>query len=237
MTSEPIVSFENLHFGYLEGGRHHPVLHGISGHVGYGETVALLGRSGSGKSSLLNLIAGLVRPDGGRIRVAGQDLTGLTEAARTRLRRRQIGVIYQFFNLIETLSVLDNVLLPLELDGRADAAGRDRARALLAAVGLDDRRDARPDTLSGGERQRVALARAMAHTPALVLADEPTGNLDSETGARVLDLLDELVREPDHALLLVTHSPEIAARADRVLRLEDGQLDGMRSTRRGDAGP
>jgi putative ABC transport system ATP-binding protein len=224
-TPAPIVAFEAVDYGYVEGGRRHPVLHGVAGRVEYGETVALLGRSGSGKSSLLNLVAGLAAPDAGRIHVAGCDLRALSEAERTRLRRRRIGFVYQFFNLIATLSVLDNVVLPLDLDGRGGGGERVRAERLLTAVGLEHRRDARPDALSGGEQQRVALARALAPAPALVLADEPTGNLDRETGARVLDLLVELAREAGHALLLVTHSPEVAARADRVLHLEDGQLD------------
>ena len=220
----PILEFEDLHYGYVEAGRRHAILHGIEGTIHAGETVALLGRSGSGKSSLLNLAAGLARPDRGRIRVDGTDLTGLDETARTRLRRRHIGFVYQFFNLVDTLDVRDNALLPLELDGRVGPADRERVEALLAEVGLSERQHARPDALSGGEQQRVALVRALAHQPALVLADEPTGNLDTETGALVLDLLDRLVRDAGRTLLLVTHSSEVAARADRVLHLVDGRL-------------
>ncbi len=223
-ATDPIVVFEDVHYGYVEAGRRHEVLHGIDGTIGRGETVALLGRSGSGKSSLLNLTAGLAQPGRGRIRVAGEDIAALDETARTRLRRRHIGFVYQFFNLIDTLSVRDNALLPLELDGRVDDTSLERVDSLLAEVGLADRLEARPDALSGGEQQRVALVRALAHSPALVLADEPTGNLDSETGTKVLDLLDRLVRDAGHSLLLVTHSSEVAARADRVLHLVDGRL-------------
>lgn len=223
-TMNPIVFFENVHYGYAEAGRRHEVLHGIDGTIARGETVALLGRSGSGKSSLLNLTAGLAKPVRGRIRIAGDDIAALDETARTRLRRRHIGFVYQFFNLIDTLSVRDNALLPLELDGRLDPGAVERVDSLLAEVGLGDRLEARPDTLSGGEQQRVALVRALGHAPALVLADEPTGNLDSETGTRVLDLLDRLVRDAGHSLLLVTHSSEVAARADRVMHLVDGRL-------------
>ncbi len=223
-ATPPTLRFEGLRYGYAEGGRRHEVLHGIDATIERGETVALLGRSGSGKSSLLNLAAGLARPDGGRIEVAGRDLAGLDEATRTRLRRRHIGFVYQFFNLIDTLSVRDNALLPLELDGRLQSADRARVEGLLDEVDLGARLDARPDTLSGGEQQRVALVRALAGEPELVLADEPTGNLDTETGGRVLDLLDRLVRDRGHTLLLVTHSPDVAARADRVLHLVDGRL-------------
>ncbi len=221
---EPTVEFQGLRFGYVEAGLRREILHGVTGRIEAGESVALLGRSGAGKSTLLNLLAGLARPDSGSVTVGGRDLTGAGERERTLIRRRRIGVVYQFFNLIDTLSVEDNVLLPLELDGRVDDAGRARVDELLAAVGLDGRRGARPDALSGGEQQRVALVRALAHAPDLVLADEPTGNLDAATGATVLDLIDSLVRGTGHSLVLATHDSEVAARVDRVLRLEDGQL-------------
>jgi len=220
----PIAEVERVSCAYLEGETRHEILHEVSATVARGETVALLGRSGSGKSTLLNVISGLARPASGRIRIAGRELTALDERARTLLRRRSIGFVYQFFNLIDTLSVEDNILLPLELDGRADADGRRHALDLLAEVGLEARRASFPDRLSGGEQQRVALVRALVHAPALVLADEPTGNLDTETGALMLALLDRLVRRAGHSLLLVTHSAEIAARADRVLHLADGRL-------------
>jgi putative ABC transport system ATP-binding protein len=223
-AADPILSLEALHHSYVEGQTRHPVLRGIDLAVHAGETVALLGRSGSGKSTLLNVISGLTRADRGRVWVAGHDLTGLRERERTRLRRRRIGFVYQFFNLIETLSALDNAVLPLELDGRVSASAHERVLGLLDEVGLRDRAHAMPDALSGGEQQRLALVRALAARPALVLADEPTGNLDASTGTLVLDLLGRLVHAPCHALVLVTHSREVAARADRVLELDDGVI-------------
>lgn len=226
MPTDPtaLVDIHDLRHGFTEGDRHHAVLDGITLALQPGETVALLGRSGSGKSTLLNLIGGLAVPAGGHIRVAGVDIRALGERDLTLLRRRRIGFIYQFFNLIATLSVLDNVLLPVELDGRLTDDDRTRARSLLAEAGLAGREDSYPDRLSGGEQQRVALVRALIHEPALILADEPTGNLDSETGSIVLDLLDRLVQRAGHGMLLVTHSQEVAQRADRILALRDGRL-------------
>lgn len=223
-ASDPMVLLDEVTCSYVEGERRHDILRGISASVSTSETVALLGRSGSGKSTLLNVISGLASPSEGSIWVDGADVTALDERARTLLRRRAVGFIYQFFNLIDTLSVADNVLLPLELSGQLDEPARERVMGLLDEVGLGDRREAFPDRLSGGEQQRVALVRALAHAPPLVLADEPTGNLDAETGEQVLQLLDRLVRQRGHTLILVTHSEEIAARADRVLHLVDGRL-------------
>ena len=224
MPTAPLVDLHDLHHGFTEGERHHAVLDGITLALQSGETVALLGRSGSGKSTLLNLISGLAAPDAGHIRVEGVDVRALSERDLTLLRRRRIGFVYQFFNLITTLSVLDNVMLPLELDRRTTREDETRARALLAEAGLGGREESFPDRLSGGEQQRVALVRALIHEPALLLADEPTGNLDSETGGVVLDLLDRLVQRAGHGMLLVTHSREIARRADRILTLRDGRL-------------
>ena len=223
-ASAAAVELAGVGHDFDEAGHRHTILDGIDLAVAPGETVAVVGRSGAGKSTLLNLIGGLARVQRGSVRVGGRDLAAMSERGRTLLRRRDIGFVYQFFNLIETLSVEDNVLLPLELDGGADAAGRERVRGLLAEVGLDDRAGARPDRLSGGEQQRVAVVRALAHRPAVVLADEPTGNLDADTGATVLRLLERLVREGGHSLVLVTHSDTVAAGADRVLRLEHGRL-------------
>ncbi len=220
----PILTLEGIHHGYIEGGTRHQVLRGIDLRVERGETVALLGRSGSGKSTLLNIASGLARPDRGHVWIGGRELTALSERERTIVRRRSIGFVYQFFNLIDTLTALDNALLPLELDHRLEGADRDRVTALLGQVGLRERAHAMPDTLSGGEQQRLALVRALAASPVLVLADEPTGNLDARTGALVLDLLDRLVGDAGHALLLVTHSRDIAARADRVVELDDGVI-------------
>ncbi len=221
---QPAVELEQVSHGYDEAGRRHEILHGVDLTVAAGEIVALVGRSGAGKSTLLNLIAGLARPERGHIRIAGRDLVAMDERERTLLRRRHIGFIHQFFNLIDTLDVGDNVLLPLELDGGADREGRERVHQLLTTVGLADRAGAYPDRLSGGEQQRVAVVRALAHRPGLVLADEPTGNLDVDTGSAVLQLLERLVREGGHSLILVTHSGAIAAVADRVLRLDHGRL-------------
>jgi putative ABC transport system ATP-binding protein len=184
----------------------------------------LLGKSGSGKSTLLNLISGIDTPSGGAVWVDGQDLTRLSERERTLFRRRSIGFIFQFFNLVPTLTVLENVLLPLELNGRSGPAARAAAMAMLAEVGLDDRGPSYPDRLSGGEQQRVAIARALVHSPALILADEPTGNLDAETGQQVLALLDQLTRQAGRTMVMVTHSPEVVGLADRVFRITDGRL-------------
>jgi putative ABC transport system ATP-binding protein len=190
-----------------------------------GEIVVLLGPSGSGKTTLLNLISGIDLPTEGRVVIDGVDLTGLSERERTLFRRDRVGFVFQFFNLIPTLTIEENVLLPLELSGRDGPADHERARALLAEVGLADRASVFPDRLSGGEQQRVAVARALAHDPAVVLADEPTGNLDRETGQRVLALLEELARGRGKTVLIVTHSEETVERADRAVVLRGGRLE------------
>ena len=179
---------------YMEGERRRVVLGNASAEFARGEFVALVGRSGSGKSTLLNLVSGIDRPDSGSIWVGDQDLTAMDERARTLFRRHQIGFIFQFFNLIPSLTVMENVTLPLELGGSSVKGARTAAEPLLEAVGLLDRATAFPDRLSGGEQQRVAVARALVHDPMLVLADEPTGNLDEDTGRTVLGLLDRLTR-------------------------------------------
>jgi len=207
-----------------KGGRDRVVLDDLSVTLGAGEFVVLLGPSGSGKSTLLNLISGIDLPDAGTIQVAGRELTRLSERDRTLFRRRHLGFVFQFFNLLPTLTVKENLLLPIELKGRVDAAADARARGLLDRVGLLDRADAFPDRLSGGEQQRIALCRALVHQPDLILADEPTGNLDPETGATILDLLDDLVRGEGRTLLAVTHARDVAERADRVLRLVKGRV-------------
>ena len=218
------VRLEKLSKGFQEGGRTRDVLRSADAGFARGEFVAIVGKSGSGKSTLLNLISGIDLVDGGDIWVNGQRLTGLNERQRTLFRRQNIGFVFQFFNLIPTLTVWENVLLPLELAGVEDAQARSQAEALLRAVGLLDRRAAFPDRLSGGEQQRVAIARALVHDPLLVLADEPTGNLDEETGRQVMALLDHLTRQKGKNLILVTHSSEAAAYADRILTLRDGKL-------------
>ncbi len=191
-----------------------------------GEFVAVIGKSGTGKSTLLNIISGIDDADSGEVWFNGENLTALKERDRTLFRRRHIGFIFQFFNLIPTLTVWENVILPLELLG---AKSLEPAAELLEMVGLGDRHAAYPDKLSGGEQQRVAIARALVHDPLLVLADEPTGNLDEETGTRILRLLDTLTRQRGKNLILVTHSLEAAGFADRILYLRDGQLFEARS--------
>jgi putative ABC transport system ATP-binding protein len=218
------IRLEGLSKGFEEGGQVRSVLQDASAAFARGESVAILGKSGSGKSTLLNLISGIDRADHGEIWVKGESLTALDEHQRTLFRRRNIGFIFQFFNLIPTLTVWENVILPLELAGVAHGEIRRRAEPLLEAVGLLDRRNTFPDRLSGGEQQRVAIARALVHDPLLVLADEPTGNLDEDTGRQVMALLDRLTRQAGKNLILVTHSQEAAAYADRILTLRDGKL-------------
>ncbi|MBE0597273.1 MAG: ABC transporter ATP-binding protein [Desulfuromonadales bacterium] len=220
----PLVRLRALTKSYPEGEQVRTVLHELSGEFGAGEFVALIGRSGSGKSTLLNLVSGIDVPTAGEVSIAGTDLTRLSERERTLFRRAHIGFIFQFFNLISTLTVLENVLLPLELQGRLGPAELDQGRQLLTEVGLADRADSFPDRLSGGEQQRVAIARALVHRPRLLLADEPTGNLDADTGAQVLALLERLVRGAGGTMLLVTHSAEVARLADRILTLRGGRL-------------
>ncbi len=218
------LRFHDLTKSYYEGELRRVVLQNAHAEFSPGEMTVILGRSGSGKSTLLNLVSGIDAPDGGQIWVDGRDLTALSERDRTLFRRARIGFIFQFFNLIPTLTVGENVSLPLELNRVPRAEAREKAEALLDSVGLRDRWDTFPEKLSGGEQQRVALARALVHDPLLILADEPTGNLDEETGSQVLSLLTRLAREQGRTLLMVTHSQEAASHADRVLRLTHGQL-------------
>jgi putative ABC transport system ATP-binding protein len=222
--SDPAVELIHVRKTYREGESERVVLDDVSVAIEPGQIAVLVGRSGSGKSTLLNLIAGIDRPTAGRIVVGGVDLTALDEDARTRFRRRRIGFVFQFFNLIPLLTVEENLLLPLELNGRADAKGLARARELLDRVGLAGRGDSYPERLSGGEQQRVAIARALIHDPALILADEPTGNLDAETAADVLDLLDSLAREAGRTVLMVTHSREVVGVADRIFTMQRGNM-------------
>jgi putative ABC transport system ATP-binding protein len=220
----PAVELSAVFKSYREGQSERVVLRGVDLRVAAGEIVVLLGRSGSGKSTLLNLVSGIDRPTSGTVRVEGVDVAAQSETARTRLRRRRIGFIFQFFNLIPTLTVEENLRLPLELNGVDGAGGRARALDLLSEVGLADRAASFPDRLSGGEQQRVAVARALVHDPALVLADEPTGNLDAESARQVLALLAGLARRAGKTVIAASHSDEVAALADRVLTLADGRL-------------
>lgn len=221
---EAFIRFEGLCKVYQEGGKQRKVLKDASLSARQGEIIAILGKSGSGKTTLLNLISGIDLVDCGEVFVGDLSLTGMNESSRTIFRRKNIGFIFQFFNLIPTLTVWENLLLPLELNGQLDAVGLERAASLLTEVGLSGRERAFPDRLSGGEQQRVAIARALVHDPLLVLADEPTGNLDDETGAHILELLERLTRRAGKNMLLVTHSNDAAAIADRVYQLREGHL-------------
>jgi putative ABC transport system ATP-binding protein len=220
----PAVELRRLTKLYREGDSERIVFHDVDAAIHPGEIAVLVGRSGSGKSTLLNLISGIDLPTSGAVVVDGTDITALGERDRTIFRRERIGFIFQFFNLIPVLTVEENLLLPLELTGRDDPAGRARARRLRERVGLLDRAASFPDRLSGGEQQRLAVARAVVHDPALVLADEPTGNLDADTAAVVLDLLDRIVREFGKTVVMVTHSREVVGVADRVFMVQHGQL-------------
>lgn len=201
------------------------ILRGISLQVARGETVGLVGPSGSGKSSLLMLMGGLERASGGQVHALGQDLTAMDEDGLARFRLGNMGVVFQSFHLIPTMTAVENVATPLELAGAADAF--DRAARELDRVGLGARLDHYPGQLSGGEQQRVALARAAAGRPPILLADEPTGNLDGTNGQAIMELLFDLHRDHGATLVLVTHDPALAARCDRVIRLNDGRLDGV----------
>ncbi len=221
---QPFIQLQNLSHSYEQGGRQRPVLAALSGEIQRGESIALLGRSGCGKSTLLNLVGGIDLPDEGRIVINGVAITELDERARTLFRRRHIGFVYQFFNLVPTLTVEENLLLPLELNNWNRDREQERVKGVLRAVNLPEKGTSFPDQLSGGEQQRVAVARALVHQPDLVLADEPTGSLDAESGEQVLELLEHLVSTEQCTLLMVTHSREVAERADRILTLTNGRL-------------
>jgi putative ABC transport system ATP-binding protein len=221
---EPILSLRDARLTLTGNAGPVEVLRGITLAVDRGGTLGLVGPSGSGKSSLLMLMAALERATGGEVRALGRDLTAMGEDEAARFRRGNMGVVFQSFHLIPTMTALENVAVPLELAGAKDAFAR--AEAELRAVGLDERLDHYPRQLSGGEQQRVALARAAAPRPAILLADEPTGNLDGANGAAIMDLLFGLRDRNGATLVLVTHDPEIAARCDRVVRLRDGRIEG-----------
>jgi putative ABC transport system ATP-binding protein len=209
---------------YQEGGSKRTILSDASADFRKGEFVSLLGKSGSGKTTLLNIISGIDGLDAGTIFLGDIQLTGLDETERTLFRRKRIGFVFQFFNLIPTLNVWDNLTLPLELNGMMNKEGKERAMSLLAEVGLGNRLTAYPEQLSGGEKQRLAISRALVHNPDLILADEPTGNLDESTGKIILNLINNLTRKNGKNLILVTHSPEAAAIADRIFHLREGKL-------------
>ncbi|WP_405189962.1 ABC transporter ATP-binding protein [Streptomyces anulatus] len=219
-----MVTVEDLHRSYGSGAAAVHALRGVSFEIPRGELVALKGRSGSGKTTLLNLVGGLDTPDGGRITVDSTELSGLGEKGLLELRRDRVGFIFQSFGLIPILTAAENVGVPLRLR-RADPAERDeRVALLLSLVGLADHAEQRPGELSGGQQQRVAIARALANRPALLIADEPTGQLDAETGLAVMELLRAVVRSENVTALVATHDPQLLGLADRVLELSDGHI-------------
>lgn len=223
-SREPVIELRELTKTYPEGAAERVVLRRANAAFYRAEVVVLLGRSGSGKSTVLNLMSGLDLPTDGEVLLEGRVLGGLSDTERTMLRRRSVGFVFQSFNLIPTLTVEENLLLPLELNGITGPEARARVLELLGAVGLAGRAWNFPDRLSGGEQQRVAIARALVHGPRVVLADEPTGNLDLDTARRVLCLLETAVRDAGTALVMATHSREVVGLADRILTIRDGQL-------------
>lgn len=230
MKKEAHIQLVKLTKKYKEGDKIRSVLDEMELSVKEGELIVLLGRSGSGKSTMLNLVSGIDKPDSGQVIIGGTDLAKLNEKDRTLFRRKNIGFVFQSFNLISTLTARENVLLPLKLKGNSDAVSNEIADRFLNEVGLGDRGDSYPDRLSGGEQQRIAIARALAHEPMLILADEPTGNLDYETGSTILDILNKLVRENGRTIILATHDRDICKIADRVLEIRGGKLQEIENT-------
>jgi putative ABC transport system ATP-binding protein len=224
MSTKAAIIIHQLSKSYQEAGQRHEIFNGLNLQVSSGELIVLLGRSGSGKSTFLNLVSGIDQPDSGEIVINGIQLTGLSEHDRTLFRRHHIGFVFQAYNLISTLTVGENLLLPLELIKRTSRRERNKVTDLLEKLDLADRFDTYPDRLSGGEQQRVAIARALIHDPDVILADEPTGNLDLETGQQVLELFDKLVTKAGKTLIMVTHSPEVLGKADRVFSIRNKSL-------------
>ena len=222
---KPSVELRDLSKRYEEGSEVRPVINGVNATIRQGEFVALAGPSGSGKTTLLNLISGIDTPTSGEVLLDSVPITRLPENERTLFRRKNIGFVFQFFNLIPTLNIRENLLLPLQLNRHDSKQSANRVAELLERVGLQDRIESYPDRLSGGEKQRVAIARALAHDPPLILADEPTGNLDADTGMSILALLENLAHENGKTLIVVSHSDMVVGRASRVMSMEDGAAD------------
>jgi putative ABC transport system ATP-binding protein len=222
---QPFIALSHVHKHYRRGGQSVPVLQDLSLNVEAGDFVALMGPSGSGKSTLLNLIAGIDRPDSGEIRIAGQDIATLSEAALARWRAQNVGFIFQFYNLIPVLTAYENVALPLQLTDLTGQEKHKRVTDALAQVGLADRMDHRPNELSGGQQQRVAIARALITNPDIIVADEPTGDLDRQSAEDILAMLERLNQQMGKTILMVTHDPKAAGHARSVLHLEKGQLE------------
>ncbi len=220
----PAVETRDLKKVYQLGKVRVPALRGVTAKFFSGEMTVIMGPSGSGKTTLLNLIGTFDRPTGGKIYIDGQDLTAMGERELTRLRREKIGFVFQFYNLIPVLTAFENVELPMLISGKPKEERRKRTEELLGLVGLSHRAHHRPDELSGGEQQRVAIARALANRPSIVLADEPTGDLDTKTGREVVGALRKAAKEEGVAVIAVTHDPIVAERADRVLRIRDGKI-------------
>lgn len=217
-----MLELKKVNKSYLEGNTKHAVLSDFDLLVSNGEIIILFGKSGSGKSTLLNIISGIDVPDNGSVLIDGTDITKLSEKERTLTRRNKVGFIFQFFNLIPTLTVQENLLLPLELAGSNNT--EERINSILSEVGLANRANTYPDKLSGGEQQRIAIARALIHNPDIILADEPTGNLDYETGLQIVDLLDRVVKKKGKTMIMVTHSKDVIGLADKIYSLKEGRL-------------
>ena len=224
MTNSAKIILKNVSKYYTEGDYQRLVFKEVNLEINAGEIVVVLGRSGSGKSTFLNILSGIDQPNTGQVQINGTEMTRLSEQQRTLFRRSNVGFIFQLFNLIPTLTVIENVLLPLELTGKLKKQHREHVTKLLSAVRLADRAHSFPDKLSGGEQQRVAVLRALIHKPLLLLADEPTGNLDTESSKQVLKLMTSLVRKEGKTMVLVTHSQEIAQLADRIFVFQKGKL-------------
>ena len=222
------LELKNLHKSYQDGSGIHHILKGAELHSEQGETIAILGNSGSGKSTLLNLIAGIDLPDQGEVLIQGKSLGQLSEKKRTLLRRKKMGFVFQSFNLIPTLNVEENLMLPLEMNGKSNNSGI--IPQMLGGLNLQGREESYPDRLSGGEQQRVAVARALMHQPSLLLADEPTGNLDGETSQETLKLINRFVHRSGTTMIIATHSQKVVEWVDRVFNIEDGILIELKST-------